>query len=184
MCEIFSYKSQLPFPFPISETHKSQLSLSSTNVQSRFGIILFCQYNVTKVSIKYLKTIRHTQTNYSIHKDISIVYSKDILIYKYEMTLKTVSGADPGFVVRGGVSRRGVRSPAGPGQNSGRGPGAGGQSPPEALRILRITDIYLNDNFEPTTPFLSTGARCVRKKKLKKILYNTTRGRTHLLPFF
>jgi hypothetical protein len=60
------------------------------------------------VSIKYLKTIRHTQTNYSIHKDISIVYSKDILIYKYEMTLKTVSGADPGFVVRGGVSRRGV----------------------------------------------------------------------------
>ena len=29
-----------------------------------------------------------------------------------------------------------------------------------------------------------TGARCVRKKKIKKILYNTTRGRTHLLPFF
>jgi hypothetical protein len=33
--------------------------------------------------------------------------------------------------------------------------GPGGQSPPEALGILRITDIYLNDNFEPTTPFLS-----------------------------
>ncbi len=30
-------------------------------------------------------------------------------------------------------------------------------------------------------PPLPTGARCVRKKK---ILYNTTRGRTHLLPFF
>jgi hypothetical protein len=31
----------------------------------------------------------------------------------------------------------------------------------------------------------STGARCVRKKKnKKKILYNTTRGRTRLLPFF
>ena len=31
----------------------------------------------------------------------------------------------------------------------------------------------------------NTGARCVRKKKKKKkILYNTTRGRTHLLPFF
>ena len=30
-----------------------------------------------------------------------------------------------------------------------------------------------------------TGARCVRKKKNNnKILYNTTRGRTHLLPFF
>ena len=28
----------------------------------------------------------------------------------------------------------------------------------------------------------STGARCVRKKK--KILYNTTRGRTRMLPFF
>ena len=32
--------------------------------------------------------------------------------------------------------------------------GPGGQSPPEALGILGITDIYLNDNFEPTTPFL------------------------------
>jgi hypothetical protein len=31
----------------------------------------------------------------------------------------------------------------------------GGQSPPEALGILGITDIYLNDNFEPITPFLS-----------------------------
>jgi hypothetical protein len=31
----------------------------------------------------------------------------------------------------------------------------GGQSPPEALGILGITDIYLNDNFEPTTPCLS-----------------------------
>jgi hypothetical protein len=31
----------------------------------------------------------------------------------------------------------------------------GGQSPPEALGILGITDIYLNDNFELTTPFLS-----------------------------
>ena len=29
----------------------------------------------------------------------------------------------------------------------------------------------------------NTGARCVGKKK-KKQLYNTTRGRTHLLPFF
>jgi hypothetical protein len=27
--------------------------------------------------------------------------------------------------------------------------------PPEALGILGITDIYLNGNFEPTTPFLS-----------------------------
>ena len=33
-------------------------------------------------------------------------------------------------------------------------------------------------------PLLDTGARCVRKKINKKILYNTTRGRTHLLPFF
>ena len=31
----------------------------------------------------------------------------------------------------------------------------GGPSSPEALEILGITDIYLNDNFEPTTPFLS-----------------------------
>ena len=45
------------------------------------------------------------------------------------------AGADPGFVVRGGVSRRGsgdrLRSPAGPRQSPGRGPG--GRSPPEAL---------------------------------------------------
>jgi hypothetical protein len=33
--------------------------------------------------------------------------------------------------------------------------GPGGLCPPEALGILGITDIYLNDNFEPTTPFLS-----------------------------
>ena len=55
-------------------------------------------------------------------------------------------GADPGFVVRGGVSMRGVRGPLkGPQLVQGR----------EALGILGITDIYLNDNFEPTTPFLS-----------------------------
>ena len=46
-----------------------------------------------------------------------------------------------------------LRSPASPGKNPGRGPR--GQSPTEALGILGITDIYLNDNFEPTTPFLS-----------------------------
>jgi hypothetical protein len=33
--------------------------------------------------------------------------------------------------------------------------GGVGHSPPEALGILGITDIYSNDNFEPTTPFLS-----------------------------
>ena len=46
-----------------------------------------------------------------------------------------------------------LRSPPGLGQNPGRG--HRGQSPHEALGILGITDIYLNDNFEPTTPFLS-----------------------------
>ena len=50
----------------------------------------------------------------------------------------------------GGVSRRGVWGP----HKVGVG-GPGGQSPPEALGVWRITDIYLNDNFEPTTPFLS-----------------------------
>ena len=62
------------------------------------------------------------------------------------------------MVREGGVSRRGVWGPlkgppAGPGQNPDRGPRRG--SPPEPLGILGITDIYLNDNFEPTTPFLS-----------------------------
>ena len=71
---------------------------------------------------------------------------------------KSLSGADPEFVVRGGAwvgERFGdrIRSPAGPGQSPGRGPG--GPSPPEALWVWEITDIYLNDIFEPTTPFLS-----------------------------
>jgi hypothetical protein len=43
------------------------------------------------VSIEYLKTIRHTQTNYSIYKHSSIVYTWGILLYKYEITLKTVT---------------------------------------------------------------------------------------------
>jgi hypothetical protein len=57
----------------------------------------------------------------------------------------------------GGVSRRGIWGPLGPQLVQGRTlvGGPGGQSPPEALGILGITDIYLNDNFEPTTPFLS-----------------------------
>ena len=49
-----------------------------------------------------------------------------------------------------------LRSPAGPGHNPGRG-SRGAKPPPEALGILAIgiTNTYLNDNFEPTTPFLS-----------------------------
>jgi hypothetical protein len=45
------------------------------------------------------------------------------------------------------------------------------------------TVLTLNDTLRFKHLGKSTGARCVRKKK-KKILYNTTRGRTHLLPFF
>jgi hypothetical protein len=61
-------------------------------------------------------------------------------------------------VVRGGVSRRGVWGPfSGPQRVEGRGlvGGPWGAKPPEALGVSGITDIYLNDNFEPTTPFLS-----------------------------
>ena len=55
----------------------------------------------------------------------------------------------------GGVSRRGVAKGPQLVQGSTLVGGPGGQSsPPEALGILGITDIYLNDNFEPTTPFL------------------------------
>ena len=67
-----------------------------------------------------------------------------------------LSGADPGFVVRGGVSRRGVWGPLKVPSWSRVEPWQGAQGgfgPPEALGILGITDIYLNDNFEPTTPF-------------------------------
>jgi hypothetical protein len=48
------------------------------------------------------------------------------------------SGADPGFVVRGGVSRRGVWGPLlGPQRVEGRAlvGGPGGRSPPEALGV-------------------------------------------------
>ena len=49
-----------------------------------------------------------------------------------------LSGADPGFVVRGGVSRRGVwgpASPAGPWQSPGRWPR--GRKPPGSSGGLR-----------------------------------------------
>ena len=53
-----------------------------------------------------------------------------------------------------------LRSPAGPRQSPGKGP-RGAKPPPRKLwGVWGITDIYLNDNFEPTTPFLSD------KKKL------------------
>jgi hypothetical protein len=57
--------------------------------------------------------------------------------------MKLLPGVDLGFVVRGSVSRRGIWGPL------------KGRSPRKALGVCGITDIYLNDNFEPTTPFLS-----------------------------
>jgi hypothetical protein len=55
---------------------------------------------------------------------------------KQKMQWKSIPGADPGFVVRGGAwvgegSGDRLRSPAGPRQSPDRGPG--GRSPPEAL---------------------------------------------------
>ena len=67
-----------------------------------------------------------------------------------EQKLIPLSGADSGFVVNGGVVEG--RALVG---------GTGGQSPPEALGILGITDIYLNDNFEPTTLFLSNQIKLI-----------------------
>jgi hypothetical protein len=67
-----------------------------------------------------------------------------------EQKLIPLSGADSGFVVKGGVVQG--RTLVG---------GTGGQSPPEALGILGITDIYLNDNFEPTTLFLSNQKKLI-----------------------
>jgi hypothetical protein len=58
-----------------------------------------------------------------------------------------------------------------------------------SFQIESVPQIETN-NFQTLTtgpchyPGKYTGARCVRKKKKKKILYNITRGRTHLLPFF
>ena len=49
--------------------------------------------------------------------------------------------ADPGFVVRGSASRRGVWGPL--------------KIPSGSKAELSPPDIYLNDNFKPTTPFLS-----------------------------
>ena len=56
---------------------------------------------------------------------------------------------------QGGVSRRGVWGPR-PQRFQGRAlVGAHGAKPPGSYGVGGITDIYLNDNFEPTTPFLS-----------------------------
>ena len=52
--------------------------------------------------------------------------------------ISILSGADPGFVVRGGVSRRGVWGPLlGPQRVEGRSlvGGPGGRSTPEALGV-------------------------------------------------
>ena len=65
-----------------------------------------------------------------------------------------LGGGGGAWVGEGSEDR--LRSPAGPRQSPGRGPrGPRGAKPPEALEVWGITDIYLNDNFEPTTPFLS-----------------------------
>ena len=67
-----------------------------------------------------------------------------------EVTSPERASPEPGV-----VSRRGVwgRPQLVQGRTLVGGPG--GISPPETLGILGITNIYLNDNFEPTTPFLS-----------------------------
>ena len=88
-------------------------------------------------------------------------YTITLIVTSFNMK-NLLSGADPGFVVRGGVSMRGVwgprlRSPVGQGQSRGSGP-RGAKPPPPPPRKLwgfEKLDIYLNDNFEPTTPFLS-----------------------------
>ena len=77
---------------------------------------------------------------------------------KQKMQWKSIPGADPGFVVRGGgVSRRGVWGPlkVPSGSKAERWQGTRGEKPPGSSGVWGITDIYLNDNFEPTTPFLS-----------------------------
>ena len=53
------------------------------------------------------------------------------------------------------------------------------------LFVTIFIQSYVNIKLHVSTLLVSmiTRARCVRKKN-KKILYNTTRGRTHLLPFF
>ena len=63
-------------------------------------------------------------------------------------------GADPGLWLGGGAW---VAEGSGPQRVQGRAlvEGPVGLSPPEALGVWGITDIYLNDNFEPTTPFVS-----------------------------
>jgi hypothetical protein len=78
-----------------------------------------------------------------------------------------ISGADPGFVVRGGVSRRGVWGPR-PHWVQGRalvgGPG-GDAPPPEVLEVCGITDIYLNDNQRRSCIYAVTPWRAHRQLK-------------------
>ena len=82
--------------------------------------------------------------------DIFVISGYGLFIFIRPSKYGLLSGADPGFVVGGGVSRRGVW-----GTSWSRVEPWFGAQPPEALGILGITYIYLNDNFEPTTPFLS-----------------------------
>ena len=64
--------------------------------------------------------------------------------------------ADLGFVVRGAWVGEGSGDHVPSGSKAELWEGAQGAKPsPEALGVWGITDIYLNDNFQPTTPFLS-----------------------------
>ena len=83
-----------------------------------------------------------------------------------------VPGADPGLVVRGAWVGEGSRGPLKVPSWSGVEPWYG-QSPPEALGILGITDIYLNDNFEPTTPFLSDPKNLILSLNCCRIIVNS-----------
>jgi hypothetical protein len=95
-------------------------------------------------SAKHAALRRNNPNNVSEWSDMSIIPTDCCFS---ELAL---SGPDPGFVVRGGVSRRGVCGPLKVPSWSRVEPWFRG-----ALGILGITDIYLNENFEPTTPFLS-----------------------------
>jgi hypothetical protein len=102
-------------------------------------------------SYKLKDTIKKILSEYYLkcwHSDWNLHSSKKLRCYQGRIQDLWLGGA---WVGEGSGDR--LRSPVGQGQSPGSGPR--GQSPLEALGGWGITDIYLKDNFEPTTPFLS-----------------------------
>ena len=87
------------------------------------------------IALKYGNFLLETLDTFPLLKD---AYTQPRKLYENRISCYLLPGADPGFVVTGGVSRRGICGPLlGPQRVEGRALVGGpvGLSPPEALGV-------------------------------------------------